>query len=97
MVMNASRTARNAAGALLPESDREILEFERAHRVHDGRKEEAIRDLFGISAVRYYDLIGRVIETPAAVRYDPILIRELQESRARRTAARASRVFLPNE
>lgn len=96
-MMNVSRTSRDAAGTLLPESDRELLEFERAHRVHDGRKEEAIRDLFDISAVRYYDLVGRIIETPAAVKYDPILIRELQESRARRTAARASHVFLPNE
>ncbi|HEU0256299.1 MAG TPA: DUF3263 domain-containing protein [Microbacteriaceae bacterium] len=72
-----------------------LLEFERAHRVHDGQKDEAIRDAFGVSAVQYYDRLSAVIDTPAAVRYDPILIRELRATRARLITARQARLFLP--
>jgi uncharacterized protein DUF3263 len=70
-----------------------ILAFEREWWRHAGAKEEAIRSQFGLSAARYYQLLNTVIDSPDAVRHDPMLVRRLQRARDARTAARASRVF----
>ncbi len=70
-----------------------ILDFERDWWRHAGAKEEAIRSQFGLSAARYYQLLNTVIDSPDAVRHDPMLVRRLQRARDARTAARASRVF----
>ncbi len=75
-----------------------ILAFERDWWRHAGAKEEAIRSQFGLSAARYYQLLNTVIDSPDAVRHDPMLVRRLQRARDARTAARASRVFrAPND
>lgn len=73
--------------------DARILDFERGWWRHAGAKEEAIRAEFSLSAARYYQLLNAVIDSPAAVRYDPMLIGRLQRSRDARTSARAARVF----
>jgi hypothetical protein len=77
----------------LPERDQRILEFERLWWRHAGAKEHAIRTEFGLSAARYYQLLNAVIDTPAAVRHDPMLVRRLQRARDARTRARAERAF----
>jgi hypothetical protein len=73
----------------LPARDLEILAFERAWWRRGGRKEEAIREEFGISAARYYQVLGALIETPAALREDPMLVKRLQRLRDARTVRRA--------
>lgn len=70
-----------------------ILAFERQWWRHAGAKEEAIRAEFGLSAARYYQLLNALIDSPEAVRYDPILVGRLQRARDARTAARAARAF----
>ncbi|MEP6479585.1 MAG: DUF3263 domain-containing protein [Rhodoglobus sp.] len=77
----------------LADRDRRILEFERQWWRHAGAKEEAIRSEFGLSAARYYQLLNAVIDSPAAVRHDPMLVKRLQRARDARTAARAARAF----
>ncbi|KHK99017.1 hypothetical protein LK09_06670 [Microbacterium mangrovi] len=80
----------------LGERERSILEFEadwqdRAGGRHDGGKEEAIRARLGLTPPRYYQLLGRVIDTQAALAYDPVLVarlRRLQESRREQSRAR---------
>lgn len=67
-----------------------ILDFEREWWRHAGAKEEAIREEFGLSAPRYYQLLNIAIELPEAVRYDPMLVGRLQRVRNSRTAARAT-------
>ena len=67
----------------------DILAFERAWLRRGGRKEEAIREEFGISAARYYQVLGALIETPAALREDPMLVKRLQRLRDARTVRRA--------
>ncbi|NNC11664.1 DUF3263 domain-containing protein [Planctomonas sp. JC2975] len=79
----------------LSERDRAVLEFERRWWKHAGAKEQAIRDQFGLSAARYYQVLGRVIESPAALVHDPMLVRRLQRVRAARLAARADRLRPP--
>jgi hypothetical protein len=63
---------------------RDILGFEQAWwRGWDHRrpKELAIRDQFGISAARYYQLLNRVIDSPEALAQDPMLVRRLRRIR----------------
>ena len=66
-----------------------ILAFERAWWRRGGLKEEAIREEFGISAARYYQVLGALIETPQALREDPMLVKRLQRLRDARTVRRA--------
>jgi len=75
------------------ERDARILEFERQWGRHAGAKEEAIRCEFSLSAARYYQLLNEVIDSPHAVRHDPMLVRRLLRARDDRTRARAERTF----
>jgi hypothetical protein len=71
-------------GAELSEQHQAVLEFEARWWRRPGAKEQAIRDEFGISAVRYYQLVNRLVDAPAAAVYDPALIGRLRRLRARR-------------
>jgi hypothetical protein len=77
----------------LSERDARILEFERQWWRHAGAKEEAIRSEFSLSAARYYQVLNEVIDSPHAVRHDPMLVRRLLRARDDRTRARAERTF----
>ena len=91
--MAALRDEAENLDSSLPERDRLILDFERQWWRHAGAKEEAIRSQFSLSAARYYQLLNAVIDTPDAVRHDPMLVRRLQRARDARTQARAARSF----
>lgn len=91
--MAAQREQAGQPDSGLPERERSILDFERQWWRHAGAKEEAIRSQFSLSAARYYQLLNAVIDTPAAVRHDPMLVRRLQRARDARTQARAARSF----
>ncbi|MFE0592714.1 DUF3263 domain-containing protein [Micromonospora echinospora] len=70
----------------LTERERGILAFERHWWRHAGAKEQAIRDTFGLSATRYYQLLNALLDNPAALAADPLLVgrlRRLRSSRAR--------------
>jgi hypothetical protein len=79
--------------AAISSRDASVLDFEREWWRHAGAKEEAIRQTFGLSAARYYQLLNVVIDTPDALRYDPMLVGRLLRARDARTAARAARTF----
>jgi hypothetical protein len=69
----------------------DILDFERNWWKASVRKEHAVRDRFGISAARYYQLLNRLIDRPEALEHDPMLVqrlRRLREARRRRRFAR---------
>lgn len=57
----------------------ELLEFDRTHPKHDGRKTEAIRHTFGVTVPRYYQLLLDAIETREARRHDALLVRQIHE------------------
>ncbi|MFI6784171.1 DUF3263 domain-containing protein [Micromonospora sp. NPDC050276] len=70
----------------LTERERAILVFEQQWWRHAGAKEQAVRDTFGISSTRYYQLLNGLLDNPAALAADPVLIsrlRRLRSSRAR--------------
>ena len=81
------------SGDELTERDRSILAFEARWTRHTAAKEEAIREVFGLAAARYYQLLNAVIDSPAAVRHDPMLVGRLQRARDARARARAERAF----
>ena len=75
----------------LSERDAAILAFERQWWRHAGAKEQAIREEFGLSAARYYQLLGALIDRPAALKHDPMLVKRLLRLRETRLAARIAR------
>ncbi|WP_243073866.1 DUF3263 domain-containing protein [Microbacterium sp. SS28] len=82
----------------MPLSDREraILDFEAEWRRHAGAKEEAIRADLDLSPARYYQLLGRLIDTADAQQHDPMLVKRLRRLRdAARHAQGARSVAQP--
>jgi hypothetical protein len=72
----------------LDETRRQILAFERQWWKHAGAKEQGIRDLFGVSSTRYYQMLNALLDDPAAMEYDPVLVMRLRRLRAARARAR---------
>lgn len=70
--------------AVLTERDESILAFESRPWHEAGDKEQAIRVEFGITAARYYQMLNTLIESPAAIRYDPMLVARLRRMRSGR-------------
>ncbi len=75
----------------LTDRERAMLEFERFWWRHAGSKEQAIRETFDLSATHYYRLLNALLDRPAAVEFDPLVVgrlRRLRASRARRRSGR---------
>ncbi|WP_372595070.1 DUF3263 domain-containing protein [Actinotalea sp.] len=75
----------------LTERDRAILDFERQWWKYAGAKEQAVRDLFDMSATRYYQVLNALIDSPAALEHDPMLVKRLRRMRTSRQRARTAR------
>ena len=75
----------------LSDRDRQIIAFERQWWKYAGAKEQAIRELFDMSATRYYQVLNALIDNPAALQADPMLIKRLNRLRATRQRARSAR------
>ena len=75
----------------LSDRDRALLGFEAEWRRHAGAKEEAIRPELGLSPARYYQLLGRLIDTADAQAHDPMLVKRLRRLRDARAQARIGR------
>jgi hypothetical protein len=75
----------------LTEREREILAFERQWWKYAGAKEQAIRELFDMSATRYYQLLNSLIDRQEALVHDPMLVKRLRRLRSSRQRARSAR------
>ncbi|WP_158375210.1 DUF3263 domain-containing protein [Cellulosimicrobium cellulans] len=75
----------------LSERDREVLAFERQWWKYAGAKEQAVRELFDMSATRYYQVLNALIDSPAALAHDPMLVKRLRRMRSTRQRARSAR------
>ena len=75
----------------LDRREREILAFEGQWWKYAGAKEQAIRELFDMSATRYYQVLNALIDSPAALAHDPMLVKRLRRMRASRQRARTAR------
>ncbi|MFC7449493.1 DUF3263 domain-containing protein [Rhodococcus daqingensis] len=75
----------------LTRRDHDILSFERQWWKYAGAKEEAIKELFDMSATRYYQVLNALVDRPEALAADPMLVKRLRRLRASRQKARAAR------
>jgi hypothetical protein len=73
----------------LSERDMRVLAFERGTWRSAGAKEQAIAEVLGITATRYYQLLNELIDSPEALRFDPTLVKRLRAQRARRQRIRS--------
>jgi len=75
----------------LSRREHDILAFERQWWKYAGAKEEAIKELFSMSATRYYQVLNALVDRPEALAADPMLVKRLRRVRATRQKAKAAR------
>lgn len=75
----------------LTRREHDILAFERQWWKYSGSKEDAIKELFSMSATRYYQVLNTVVDKPEAMAADPMLVKRLRRLRASRQKSRAAR------
>ena len=80
-----------ATESALSARDQEILAFERQWWKYAGAKEQAVRELFDMTATRYYQALNTLIDSPAALAHDPMLVKRLRRMRSTRQRARSAR------
>ncbi|HEX6936902.1 MAG TPA: DUF3263 domain-containing protein [Actinomycetes bacterium] len=88
---DAFRPTQPGADSQLSTRDQEILAFERQWWKYAGAKEQAIRELFDMSATRYYQVLNALIDRPEALATDPMLVKRLRRLRSARQRARSAR------
>jgi hypothetical protein len=89
--MDAASTAAGSDSPGLTEREQEVLAFERQWWKYAGAKEQAIRELFDMSATRYYQVLNALLDRPEALAFDPMLVKRLRRLRAARQRARSAR------
>ena len=75
---------RSTATRELDRREREILAFEGQWWKYAGAKEQAIRELFDMSATRYYQVLNALVDKPEALAVDPLLVKRLRRLRSSR-------------
>ena len=91
------RQVANLVPVSLSERDRAILDFERSWWAEGGVKETAIQERFELSASRYYELLGQLMDDPDAMTHDPLLVRRLRRLRDARQRARSTSASATDE
>ncbi len=80
----------NDSAAGLSELEIKMLEFERTWWRHAGAKESSIKELFNLTPPAYYQLLNNLIDRPAALMAEPLLVKRLLRLREERTSSRSS-------
>jgi hypothetical protein len=73
----------------LSEDDMSILAFERGTWRTQGAKEQAIAEVLGLTTTRYYQVLNELIDSPEALKFDPVLVKRLRAQRSRRQRIRS--------
>lgn len=60
---------------------RRILDLEREHPRYNGTKDDAIRRRLNMSATSYFQILNQLLDDPAALEADPVLINRLRRLR----------------
>lgn len=69
--------------------EEELLRFAAGRWQFVGAQEEAVRKQFGLSLTRYHQQLNAVIEKPAALAFDPSLVKRLLRLRESRAQGRS--------
>lgn len=72
---------RDSYGEGLSDLELRILEFEHRWYRHRGEKHVALSREFGISPIRYFQILNQLIDKPAAVVVEPTLVNRLRRMR----------------
>jgi hypothetical protein len=72
----------------LTDTHREILDFEDRRWKYAGAKESEVRRRFGVSLVRYHQMLAWAIDQPEALEHDPMGVRRLRRLRELRGRTR---------
>lgn len=88
---SASAPSGGPSVGVLGERDVRLLDFERAWWKYAGSKDEGIRQQFGMSTTRYYQALNALLDEPAALAYDALLVKRLRRERDRRQRERSAR------
>jgi hypothetical protein len=75
----------------LSELEVRILDFEGNWWRYAGAKEAAIKELFDLTAPRYYQLLNDLIDRDDALNASPMLVKRLRRLREARMATRIAR------
>jgi hypothetical protein len=75
----------------LSDLETQILDFEANWWRFAGAKESAIKELFDLSAPRYYQLLNDLIDRDDALMAAPMLVKRLRRLREARMSARSAR------
>jgi len=81
----------NTSPAVLSDLEARILEFEGTWWKFAGAKESAIKELFDLTAPRYFQLLNDLIDREDALVAAPMLVKRLRRLREARMSARTSR------
>jgi hypothetical protein len=84
-------TSPSLSNPSLSDLEFRILEFERSWWRFAGAKESAIKELFDLSAPRYYQILNDLIDRQDALEASPMLVKRLRRLREARTSARTTR------
>lgn len=75
----------------LAPGEREILDFESKWWKYQGSKESSIREEFSMSSTRYYQRLNQLLDSQAALAYNPMLVKRLRRMRSSRQRSRSAR------
>ena len=90
MDQSTSESASQPQGHGLSDLEVRILDFERSWWRYAGAKESAVRELFDMSAPRYYQVLNDLIDREEALLTSPMLVKRLRRLRQARMQARSS-------
>lgn len=90
--MSAQEEPTETSGHLgLSDLEVRILDFEGSWWRYAGAKESAIKELFDVSAARYYQLLNDLIDRDDALLAAPMLVKRLRRLREARMSTRIAR------
>ena len=72
----------------LSELDRAVLAFERTWWTEPGAKDDGIRERLGLEPDAYAAALAALVDHPAALAEDPLLVKRLRRARDRRRRRR---------
>jgi hypothetical protein len=72
----------------LSDLEQAILDFEREWVLETGSKDAAVRERLGLAPSAYYKLRRTIIESDAALEYDPLVVRRLRRAGDKRRRVR---------
>ncbi|MFC1415364.1 DUF3263 domain-containing protein [Streptacidiphilus cavernicola] len=72
----------------LTDRDRAVLALEARSWRTAGAKEAAIREQLGLAPARYYQLLNGLLDRPAALAHDAVLVNRLRRVREQRRSRR---------